>query len=51
MGDTSLSSVYVGDQVTSIGARAFAASSVYDIRLPATLTDIAPDAFSDVTHV
>lgn len=50
-GDTSLNRVYVGDGVTTIGAQAFANSSLRDIRLPESLTEIAADAFRDVPHV
>lgn len=50
-GDMSLSSVYVGDGVTSIGESAFADSSVKDIRLPAGLASVAGDAFRNVPHV
>lgn len=49
--DTSLDSVYVGDMVESIGSQAFANSSLRDIRLPESLTEIAPDAFMNVPHV
>ena len=45
-GDTSLSTVVLEDGVTSIGAKAFAESSVTDIYLPDTLTYIADNAFS-----
>lgn len=50
-GDTSLDSVYVGDKVEIIGAQAFANSSLRDIRLPESLTEVAPDAFRNVPHV
>lgn len=50
-GDTSLDSVYVDDNVTSIGSRAFADSSLRDIRLPEALTELAADTFLNVPHV
>ena len=45
-GDTSLSTVVLEDGVTSIGAKAFAESTVSDIYLPDSLTYIADNAFS-----
>lgn len=45
-GDTSLEKVVVPDGVTSIGARAFANSSVSQVDLPDTLTFISDDAFA-----
>nr|MCR5173064.1 leucine-rich repeat domain-containing protein [Oscillospiraceae bacterium] len=45
-GDTSLDEVVLPEGVTAIGPRAFAGSSVSRIYLPASLTEIAEDAFS-----
>lgn len=50
-GDTKLNCVYVGDGVETIGPRAFANSSLRDIRLPESLTEFAPDAFLGIPHV
>lgn len=50
-GDTSLSKVVLPDTVTSIGAKAFAGSTVTEINFPASLTDIAEDAFEGCTGV
>ncbi len=50
-GDTGLDRVYVSDGVESIGRRAFADSSLRDIRLPESLTEISPDLFINVPHV
>lgn len=50
-GDTSLDRVYVGDNVETIGAQAFANTNLKYIRLPESLTEIAPDAFLNVPHV
>lgn len=46
-GDASLDEVGIPDGVLSIGARAFANSSVGVVNLPPSLTYIAPDAFDN----
>lgn len=47
-GDTSLSSVVLPQGIEEIGPRAFAASSVTEISIPAGIRRIAEDAFADV---
>ncbi len=46
-GDSGLESVVIPDGTVSIGSRAFADSSLTDIYLPVSLTDIAADAFQN----
>ncbi len=45
-GDTSLYEVVLPDGLTTIGSKAFANSSLRKINLPASITNIAPDAFN-----
>ena len=46
MGDRSLDEVNLPDGTVSIGARAFAQTSLKRIYLPTTVKEIAPDAFT-----
>ncbi|MBE5808582.1 MAG: leucine-rich repeat domain-containing protein, partial [Clostridiales bacterium] len=50
-GDTSIDRVVLGNDVMSIGTRAFANSSLKEIDLPASLTYIADSAFSGMSKV
>ena len=50
-GDRLLDTVVLPEGVEEIGARAFADSSLTLIRLPASLTDVAGDAFSGCTDL
>ena len=46
-----LDELVVPEGITSIGQRAFARTGVYSISLPASLTHIAPAAFSEMTYL
>ena len=48
-GDTSLDVVILPEGLETIGLRAFAASSVKSLQIPASVTEIASDAFQDST--
>ena len=50
-GDTSISDVHLKDGIESIGVRAFADSGITSVYLPASITEIADDAFEGCTEM
>ena len=51
MGDTALNRVILPEGTVSVGVKAFSGSSVKEIHLPRSLTDIATDAFEECPNL